>query len=227
MSAGPEGPGGPSRLPARLAARLDALLAPGGRVLLGIAGTPGSGKSTLAEAVVDHVDAARERAAWVPMDGFHLADCELDRLGRRARKGAIDTFDARGYLALLHRTVAETTATVYAPAFDRALEQPLAGSIPVLPQARLVVTEGNYLLDAAEPWPDVRRVLTEVWYCDVAADERRRRLVGRHVRFGKSPEAADAWVTTVDEPNARRVDAGRGLADLVVDSSDLMTRKVY
>ena len=37
----------------------------------------------------------------VPLDGFHLADVELERRGLRDRKGAPETFDADGYAALL------------------------------------------------------------------------------------------------------------------------------
>ena len=149
------------------------------------------------------------------MDGFHLADVELARLGRRGRKGAIDTFDVYGYLALLQR-VRRSAAIVYAPAFNREIEQPVAGSIPVAPDARLIVTEGNYLLEDDEPWPEVRRTLDEVWFVDVAPEERRRRLIARHIEFGKSPELAQAWVRDVDEPNAERVERVRHKADLVI-----------
>ncbi len=149
------------------------------------------------------------------MDGFHLADVELARLGRLDRKGAIDTFDVYGYLALLQR-VRSSTEIVYAPAFNREIEQPVAGSIPVVPDARLIVTEGNYLLDDDEPWPEVRRMLDEVWFIDVAPDERRRRLTARHIEFGKSPEQAQAWVRAVDDPNAERIERVRHKADLVI-----------
>lgn len=203
-----------------LARRLDALMAAHRRVVLGITGPPGAGKSTLAAALVDLVDPEHRRAAWVSMDGFHLADVELDRLERRGRKGAIDTFDAHGYLELLRR-VASESATVYAPAFDRTIEQPIAGSIPVLPEAQLVVTEGNYLLDDDHPWDLVRSALTEVWFCDVAPDTRRARLEARHVEFGKSPDAARTWVAQVDEPNAARIIAGRERAACVVTDGRL------
>jgi pantothenate kinase len=193
------------------ASRLDALLERERRVVLGITGPPGAGKSTLAASVA----AAFDDAVLVPMDGFHLADVELARLGRLGRKGAIDTFDVYGYLALLQR-VRRSAAIVYAPAFNREIEQPVAGSIPVAPDARLIVTEGNYLLEDDEPWPDVRRTLDEVWFVDVAPEERRRRLIARHIEFGKSPELAQAWVRDVDEPNAERVERVRHKADLVI-----------
>jgi pantothenate kinase len=106
--------------------------------------------------------------------------------------------------------------TVYASAFDRDIEQPIAGSIPVPATTRLVVTEGNYLLDDEPPWPSVRELMSEVWFVDVAQDERHRRLVARHVEFGKSPDEAEAWVRAVDEPNAARIESARARADFVV-----------
>jgi len=105
---------------------------------------------------------------------------------------------------------------VYAPDFARDLEQPIAGSIAVGPAVRLVVTEGNYLLLDQEPWTLVRQALTEVWYVEVPEPVRMRRLVARHVAFGKELAAARAWIEAVDEPNARLVERGRPAADLVV-----------
>jgi pantothenate kinase len=196
---------------------LDALvrraLARPGRALIGIAGPPGAGKSTLAERLVTAVGPV---AAWVPMDGFHLADAALDRLGLRGRKGAPETFDGWGYLALLRRLAVETDHPVWAPNFERTLEQPVAGSIPIDPEIRLVVTEGNYLLLDRPPWPHVRAALSEVWYVEADADVRLERLLARHVEFGKSPAEARAWVVAVDEPNARLVERRRDAADLVV-----------
>ncbi len=150
------------------------------------------------------------------MDGFHLADAELERLGLRDRKGAIDTFDAYGFLELLQRIRAQTGEVVYAPAFDRHIEQPIAGSIAVPPDATLVVTEGNYLLDDDPPWPSVRQQLSEVWFVETPQPERLRRLTARHVEFGKSPDQADAWVRDVDEVNTERIERIRHKADLVV-----------
>jgi pantothenate kinase len=151
------------------------------------------------------------------LDGFHLANTTLARLGRSARKGAIDTFDADGYLAVLRRIRTETGHTVYLPNFDRTLEDPIAGSTAIDPNVRLVVTEGNYLLSAADPWPQVRREIGEVWYLDIDDDVRRNRLVARHMRFGKTEAAARRWVEDVDEVNARLIAASRDAADLVID----------
>ena len=189
-----------------------AALATGPTAVLGITGSPGSGKTTLAAALARAVDGA----VHVPMDGFHLADRVLDALGRRDAKGAEDTFDVGGYCALLRRLRAGSEDVVYAPAFERDLEQPLAGAIAVPRGTRLVVTEGNYLLLERGRWPEVAALLDEVWFCAPDPARRLRRLTARHVAFGKPPDVAAAWVAAVDEPNAALVEATRARADLVV-----------
>ncbi|MGW1952624.1 nucleoside/nucleotide kinase family protein [Streptomyces sp. NPDC001920] len=206
-----------------LLTRARSLARDGRRAVLGIAGSPGAGKSTLAECLVRELNGVGQRwVAHVPMDGFHLADIELDRLGRRDRKGAPDTFDAAGYAALLKRLREEADdGTVYAPGFERVLEQPLAGAVAVEPTDRLVVTEGNYLLLDTGAWARVRSQLDEVWFCDLDEAERLRRLITRHERFGKSHEQAVAWVMRSDQRNAELVAPTRDRADLVVPATAL------
>jgi pantothenate kinase len=199
---------------AELVARAVALLQRPGRAVLGITGSPGAGKSTLAAALLAALPAGE--VGHVPMDGFHLADVVLEALGRRSAKGAPDTFDAAGYLALLRRLRDPGEDVVYAPAFERDLEQPLAGAIAIDPAARLVLTEGNYLLLEDGRWPAVRAELDEVWFCDPDPAVRTARLVARHVEFGKDPDRAAAWVRAVDAPNAEAVERTRGRADLLV-----------
>jgi pantothenate kinase len=186
------------------------------RRILGIAGAPGAGKTTYAERLVADSVRAGVPAAYLPMDGFHLADVALRRLGVLDRKGAPETFDAWGYAALLRRVGGPEGArhTVWAPGFERDLEQPLAGAIALDPDVELVVTEGNYLLLDRPEWRAVRDALDEVWFLDAQDDDLRRdRLVARHVEFGKSRAEAEAWVTRVDEPNAAVVLASRDRAD--------------
>lgn len=196
----------------RLAAPDPADLAdvPRGR-MLGLTGAPGAGKSTYAAALARAWD-----AVVVPMDGFHLADVELRRRGLLERKGAPETFDAEGYAALLAR-VRRREPLVMAPAFERDLEQPLAGALAVPGSADQVVTEGNYLLLDEPRWAAVRAELDTVWHLHVDHDVRLERLVARHVAFGKTPDDARAWVARVDEPNAALVEAAAERADLVVD----------
>lgn len=200
----------------------------GRRALLGVTGPPGAGKTTFSDALADLLRAqvppggSSDWVARVPMDGYHLADVELARLGRRDRKGAPDTFDVAGYVALLERLVRDRDEVVYAPAFERDLEQPVAGSIPVARAARLVVTEGNYLLLAEGDWPQVHVQLDEIWYLDLPDLERRQRLVARHEQFGKSAAAARAWVEGSDQRNAELVGATAERADLHI-RSDVLT----
>ncbi|MGW7428812.1 nucleoside/nucleotide kinase family protein [Streptomyces sp. NPDC054861] len=207
-------PGMDAQQLADLTARARRLAVPGRRRILGLAGAPGAGKSTLAEELVAGLDGL---AALVPMDGFHLAQAELTRLGRAGRKGAPDTFDAAGYAALLARLrVPEPGTVVYAPAFDRSLEEPVAGAIPVAPDVPLVITEGNYLLHDEGPWAAVLPLLDEAWFLEPDDGSRVSRLVRRHVRFGKEPAEAERWVRESDEANARLVARGRDRAHLVV-----------
>jgi pantothenate kinase len=197
-----------------LVGRARALAGTGSRRILGIAGAPGAGKSTLAELVTTALGGA---AVQVPMDGLHLADVELSRLGRRDWKGAPDTFDALGYLALLRRLRHPVPGEiVYAPAFERTIEQPIAGSIPVDPSVPLVVTEGNYLLLDDPPWCKVRTLLDETWFVEIDDAVRVSRLIRRHIEFGKTPEQASEWVHRLDEQNARLIAATRDRASLVV-----------
>lgn len=192
----------------------------GGRAVLGITGAPGAGKTTLVERLLvelaEHPPGDGPAGDWVahvPMDGFHLADAELARLGRRDRKGAPDTFDVAGYAALLARIAAGET--VWAPGFERKLEQPIAQAIPVLESTRVVISEGNYLL--LPQWHAVRRHFAEVWYCRLDDQVRLARLVARHVQFGKSPDEAQRWVQRSDQRNAELVARTERDADLIVE----------
>ncbi|WP_431943935.1 nucleoside/nucleotide kinase family protein [Micromonospora marina] len=200
-----------------LIARARALAGDGPRQLLGIAGAPGAGKSTLAERIVA---ALGPSARLVPMDGFHLAGSALARLGLAGRKGAPDTFDVNGFVSMLRRLRRLEPTSVWAPEFRRDLEEPVAGSIEVPPEVRLVVTEGNYLLLRDDPWEEVRTLVHQVWFLDLDAELRLRRLTARHEAYGKSPEQARAWALGSDEENARLVAGTAGHADLVVRLAD-------
>ena len=199
--------------PTTLLERARRLVASGRRRILGIVGPPGGGKSTVARLVVAQLGDA---AALVPMDGFHLAQAELVRLGRRDRMGAPDTFDADGYVALLRRLRDATDSVVYAPEFRREIGEPIAGAIAIPRSVPLVVTEGNYLLLEHGGWDGVRALLDESWYVEVDEETRIERLVKRHVAFGKAPGEAREWTMGSDQRNAEVVARTAHRADLVV-----------
>lgn len=178
-----------------------------GRVVVGLTGPPGVGKSTLATRIVDEFNSAqRDSAALLPMDGFHLSNTQLVRLGRKGRKGAPDTFDAAGFLASLERVrAAYQSADVYVPQFDRSLEEPVAAGLVVPASARLVVTEGNYLALPSDGFAGARELIDRLYFLRGADDVRRRRLFARHIAGGRSLIAAERWVRAVDEPNAELI----------------------
>lgn len=200
-----------------LIARAGRLAASGGRHILGITGPPGVGKSTLAEAVTSALGQAR--AALVGMDGFHRSQSVLERLGRRDRMGAIDTFDDAGYAELIVCLAAAKPCDepIVAPAFDRDIEEPTAAGVVVPSDVPLVVTEGNYLLARSGEWPRARQHMTEVWFVTLPEPTRQERLIARHIRHGKTPGAARDWALGPDQVNAHLIETTRGDADIVVD----------
>ncbi|CAM3082335.1 nucleoside/nucleotide kinase family protein [Saccharomonospora xinjiangensis] len=187
------------------------------RTVLGIAGAPASGKTTLAWRLADALGA---QAAVVGMDGFHLAQVELNRLGRTDRKGAPDTFDAHGYVHLVRR-LAAGTETVYAPEFRREIEEPIAGAVPVSEKVRLVITEGNYLLLDTDPWGELRSLIDEVWFLEPDEDDRIERLVTRHRKFGRSLVEAQQRARGSDQRNADLIAPTATRADLVIKDMEL------
>jgi pantothenate kinase len=187
-----------------------------GRRILGIAGPPGAGKSVLADTLTDALTDRGFRVALAGMDGFHLAGAELTRLGRADRKGAPDTFDAAGYVNLLRRLRQPVEPIVYAPLFDRALEEPIGSAVPIPHDTSLVITEGNYLLLQAGAWIDVAGLLDECWYIDSDEQLRLDRLIARHMFYGRSQEQARERSYGSDQRNADLVIATRGAATRIV-----------
>jgi pantothenate kinase len=193
------------------------------RALVGIAGSPGAGKSTVGAALVD---ALGPSAVLLPMDGFHLPQAELVRLGRRERMGAPDTFDIDGFVRTLEAVGAVGAASrkpgsgvaVLAPGFDRVIEEAVPDAIAIPPDVSAVVVEGNYLLvdgtaPGTEGWGRVAELLDLTVFVEVDHDVRVERLIARHIAFGKSPEEARAWSLGPDEANARLIEASAGRAE--------------
>ncbi|WP_375491483.1 nucleoside/nucleotide kinase family protein [uncultured Jatrophihabitans sp.] len=195
--------------------RAIALAAAPGRALLGLAGAPAAGKSTLAARLAEQVTGS----VVVPMDGFHLPTAVLAEHGWVGERGTPRTFDADGFVALLHELAAGRA--LRAPAFDRSREEPVAAAVDVPAAAPLLIVEGNYLLLDAPPWDAVRTLLDAVWFVEVDEQLRLARLIARHVSFGATPEWATKRATQgSDAANARVVSATRAHADLVVRADE-------
>ncbi|WP_051812983.1 hypothetical protein [Kitasatospora sp. MBT63] len=194
-----------------------------GRIILGLAGPPAAGKSTLARYLVDEVNRREgpDTAAHLPLDGFHLSNTQLDRLGLRTRKGAPETFDAWGYAALVTRAATERFRDIYVPDFDRDLDEPIAARHIIRPHTRLVVTEGNYLAVPAAPWQTVRGLLRELWWVEAHDTVRAERLLRRHRSTGETRESAEQRIAVNDHPNGEYVRPGAAGCDWAVPSGHL------
>ncbi|WP_051732970.1 nucleoside/nucleotide kinase family protein [Kitasatospora phosalacinea] len=206
----------------QVVARTLDLLRGTGRTVLGLTGPPAAGKSTLARLLADEINRREgpDTAAHLPLDGFHLSNVQLDRLGLRPRKGAPETFDAHGYLALLQRVASDRFHDIYAPDFDRTLDEPVAARHLIRPSTRLVITEGNYLAAPTSPWTDARALLRELWYVEADESTRDARLLARHTAGGQEQAAARRRIDGNDRPNAAYVTATRAACDRVVHAGE-------
>lgn len=190
-----------------------------GRTIVAVAGAPGSGKSTLAEALVDGLNTqAADRAALLPMDGFHFDDLVLNALGRRARKGAPDTFDVGGLDHTLARLRARSEAFVAVPVFDRAIEIARAGARLIPAEVPVIVAEGNYLLLKDAPWSGLARHFDLTVRLAVPEPVLRARLARRWQGFGLSPAEIARKLEDNDLPNGRIVRTRSRAADYVIGS---------
>lgn len=153
------------------------------------------------------------------MDGYHLANEVLKATGNLARKGEPDTFDTAGYVENLRRLRNSPIGTpVPWPTFDRTLHDPVPGGL-IIEQQSIVITEGNYLLfdDAgAQEWSAVRNLLDECWYLDGNREILAERLLDRHLRGGRTPDAARAKVHNSDLRNAELIAKTMPRADIVL-----------
>ncbi len=173
------------------------------RRLVAVAGAPASGKSVLAAALCDAVNRSGRTARAIPMDGFHLDNRLLDERGLRSRKGAPETFDAAGFIALVHRL--KSGEEVVYPLFDRSRDLAVAGAAVIEAECDVAIVEGNYLLFDEEPWRELAPLWDlSVWF-DVPESELLQRCVKRWIDHNHTPKAALARAEGNDMANARRI----------------------
>jgi pantothenate kinase len=185
-----------------------------GRKLIAVAGVPASGKSFLGAALRDALRREGLGSELVPMDGFHLDNRILDARGLLARKGAAETFDVAGFIALIHRL--RTEQEVVYPLFDRARDVSIAGAGVLSPDCELVIIEGNYLLFDEKPWSDLASLWDFSIWLDTAEETILQRCIGRWLEHGHEPEAARKRAEGNDLANARRIIAARLPADMTI-----------
>ena len=206
-----------------LAAQLRARAINADRYIVAIAGPPGVGKSTLSTQVADEL----EGAVVLQADGYHFDNELLDRLGRRERKGAPDTFDVEGLETTLKRLRVRTESVVV-PRFDRAMDVARAGAEIIAPEAKFVIVEGNYLALKGGPWASLRSHFDFVVFVSTSMEELERRLIRRWTDLGQSLDHARHWVASNDLPNAATVLTESERGHLAIhQNSDAMMRAIY
>jgi pantothenate kinase len=194
------------------------------RRLVAIAGSPGAGKSTVAETLCTGLNRHAPALAQVlAMDGFHFDDRVLETRGLRARKGAPDTFDVDGLLAMLDRLRADDGRDVAVPVFDRALEIARAGAEIISAATRIVIVEGNYLLldDPTHPaWTRLASRFDVTVMLEVPRARLAERLAARWRGFGLDDAAVMAKVEGNDLVNADLIIARSRAADFQLRNDD-------
>lgn len=187
------------------------------RIAVGLAGGPGTGKSTLAAELVTMLNAVHPgSAALVPMDGFHMKHAKLEALGQVDYKGAPHTFEGAEFVNFLHHLKTATTA-VSGPGYSRKIEDTVDNAFTILPEVRVLIVEGNYLLLPEGPWAGVRPLLDYAVFIDVPRELVRARLLKRHGEEGLFTEERNrAHIERNDLPNYDLVRRSQDRADVVI-----------
>jgi len=188
------------------------------RILIGIVGKPGAGKSTVTSKLRELLP--KEETTILSQDGYHLSNAQLKNLGRSDRKGAPDTFDPISFTQLLKRVATDLESDIYFPIFHREIEESIAAEGVITSKSKIVLVEGNYLLLETHGWYEVATQLHETWYLNIDDEIRLKRLVARHIEYGKDPDFAHEWAHGTDEVNARLIEATKVRADAFLAMSE-------
>lgn len=192
--------------------------AEGRRIAIGLAGGPGAGKSTLAAELVTMLNAVHPgQAALVPMDGFHIKHSKLEAMGETDRKGAPHTFEGAAFVSFLHH-LKHAHEAVSGPGYSRKIEDTVEDAFTVLPEVKVLIVEGNYLLLTEGPWAGVKALLDYAVFLEVPRETVRARLMKRHGEEGLFTEDRNrAHIERNDLPNYDLVDGSKDRADVVVE----------
>ena len=199
---------GKSTLARRLADNLNSLAFKKGLV-------PSATANTLTHANITN-PAPSAFAVDIPMDGFHLSRAQLrameDPESAQHRRGAAFTYDSVGYCCLVEKLArpindGSSAGVVYAPAFDHATKDPVADSIAISSDTRIVILEGNYVNLAREPWKSASGFFDLKLSVGVDRRVAKERLVKRHVVSGICEDEASAVrrVESTDDLNAEDI----------------------
>ncbi len=157
------------------------------RWMIALAGLPGSGKSTLAARLIEKVN-IRVPGAMVAlsMDGFHLTQEQLRQMPNPeaafARRGAPWTFDVAALAQRLQEVRSGAGRQPIAwPDFQHEIGDPVEAVHFVAPETRLVLVEGNYLLQRRDAWELIGSFFDERVYLDVPLEVAMERLTTRHM----------------------------------------------
>lgn len=188
------------------------------RIAVGLAGGPGVGKSTLATQIVETLNASTPNSAvFVPMDGFHMRHSKLEALGTVKDKGAPHTFEGGEFVKFL-KLLKTTDKAVSGPGYSRKIEDVVDDAFTVAPDARVLVTEGNYLLLGDPPWDAVKSLLDLAVFIDVPREMVRDRLMKRHAEEGLFTEERNReHIARVDLPNYDLAVAFKPRAHVVIN----------
>lgn len=186
------------------------------RQLVAIAGPPGAGKSTLAENLCAKLGSKDVSCAIVPMDGFHLDNDLLNQRGLLPKKGAPETFDAAGFVQIVHR-LKDANGEVVIPVFDRQRDLAIAGARAIRPEIKVLVVEGNYLLLGQPPWSELAPLWDISIFIDPGLAIVEQRLIDRWLEHGHDRQAATERALGNDIPNARLVLSSSKAADIILE----------
>jgi len=181
------------------------------RYLIAIAGVPGSGKTTIADKLSLHINSkVPHLSVVVPMDGFHYYKSELDKMPdpekAHARRGAPWTFNSKKFLDKVREI--KTNSKVTAPSFEHHIADPVEEDIKILPENRIVIVPGIYVLVNDEDLDGgtcslIGKEFNERWFMDIDLEKSMDILAERHMRaWGWPKDKAVERVNSNDRINS-------------------------